>query len=95
MNRERVSNALLPIFLVAAMVAAATAVHAGSMGNGYPRKFTSEASAHQSCPKDTVVWANSDRSKVFYMKGSASYAKTIGFYTCMTDAKHKGFHPAT
>jgi hypothetical protein len=85
---------LLSTFLVATLAVAAIPGHAGSMGNGYPRKFTSAASAQQHCPKDTVVWANNDRSKVFYMKGSASYAKTNGFYACMTDAKQKGMHPA-
>jgi hypothetical protein len=95
MNRERVSNVLLSTFLVAGIATMAIPGHAGSMGNGYPRKFTSESSAQQHCPKDTVVWGNSDRSKTFYMKGSPSYAKTNGFYACMAEAKQKGMHPAT
>jgi hypothetical protein len=92
---KRIFNAALSAFLVAAMASTAIPGHAGSMGNGYPLRFRSEASAQQHCPKDVVVWANNDRSKTFYMKGSASYAKTVGFYACMADAKQKGMHPAS
>jgi len=98
------SVALTPVFAAAAATSTATkpAATASTKTTAStskktttpdPKRFTTEAAAQTSCSTDTVVWANT-RSKIFHLKGTATYGKgKNGVYMCQTDAKTEGFKP--
>lgn len=57
-------------------------------------QFATEAAARQSCPSDTVVWANSS-SKTLHMSGDRYYGKTKrGAFMCQRQAMQDGYHVA-
>lgn len=58
-----------------------------------PKRFSTEAAAQASCSTDTVVWVNL-RSKIYHLKGTATYGKgKHGVYMCTADATSEGFKP--
>jgi len=58
-----------------------------------PLRFSTEAAAQSSCSADTVVWANT-KSKIFHLKGTATFAKgKNGVFMCEKAASSEGFKP--
>lgn len=56
-----------------------------------PLRFKTEAAAQASCSADTVVWANT-KSKIFHLKGTATFAKgKNGVFMCEKAASTEGF----
>ena len=53
-------------------------------------QFQSEREAQVHCPKDTVVWVNTN-SGVYHFKGQRWYGRTKnGAYECMKEANEEG-----
>ena len=58
-----------------------------------PNLFTSEQSAQQHCPTDTVVWLNLPTG-VYHFKGQRWYGNTkSGAYVCEQEADKVGDRP--
>lgn len=94
------SLALTPVFAAAATTSTksamtSTAKMASTKKTATPdaNRFASESAAQSSCATDSVVWANTS-SKIFHLKGTATFGKgKNGFYMCQTAAKSEGFRP--
>jgi hypothetical protein len=81
-------NALFGIF-----VAAATSLWSGSADAR--KAFTPDvtAPAQQTCPRDTVVWVNTN-SGIYHSPGMRWYGRTAqGEYLCKKAADSAGFRP--
>lgn len=63
------------------------------LGSAYAQEapqFQSEREAQAHCPKDTVVWVNTN-SGVYHFKGQRWYGRTKqGAYECRKDADKEG-----
>jgi hypothetical protein len=67
-------------------------------GDNQPLKvFATQSSAHKYCPKDMVVWLNTD-TNIWVEPGESAYGKTPhGKYVCRKQAAlaHKRHHTVT
>jgi hypothetical protein len=61
--------------------------------DNYPQLFTTETSAQQHCPSDTVVWLNLP-SSIYHFQGQRWYGNTkTGAYVCQKEADEAGDRP--
>lgn len=92
MLRRFLAAALLAVALVPApSLAAGTAPKpAASAQSGQLAMFDSEAAAQAHCPKDEVVWLNTN-SGIYHEKGMRWYGRTKhGAYVCRKEADAAG-----
>lgn len=60
------------------------------VSSGNLQLFSTEASAHAHCPKDEVVWLNTN-SGIYHEKGMRWYGRTrSGAYVCRSEADAAG-----
>ena len=77
----------IPTFLLAAMLALATASTAEA---ARVHRFKTEAAAQKHCPKDEIVWGSSRGT--YYPKESHLYGKSRGgAYVCAREAYAAGW----
>ncbi|GAC1409739.1 MAG: hypothetical protein NVSMB64_18640 [Candidatus Velthaea sp.] len=58
--------------------------------NGSLQLFASDSAAQAHCPRDTVVWLNTN-SGIYHEKGMRWYANTkVGAYVCRAEADGAG-----
>jgi len=81
----------LIVFLILLIVLSApSVVKAQSNQDSALSLFTSEATAQEHCPSDTVVWLNLPTG-VYHFKGQRWYGSTkSGAYVCQKDADKFG-----
>ena len=88
---QAASSAASSVSSAAKSVTSSAKTESGKTESG---EFADEAAAKASCPKDTVVWANTS-SQAYHMQGGEYYGKTKkGAYMCQKAADSAGFHPA-
>ena len=69
---------------------AAALVLAGSAARAQKTQFSIERLAQRHCPRDTVVWVNTN-SGIYHFKGERWYGRTnAGAYECRRDADAEG-----
>ena len=91
-RRLLVSVVLALSLLVSPAVATQHTPKTATASLGELAQFDSEGAAQQHCPKDTVVWLNTN-SGIYHEKGMRWYGRTReGAYVCKAEANAAGDH---
>lgn len=86
---------LRPLRLLAIAVIACGLVGAVPAALANAPLFQTETAAHQHCPKDTVVWLNT-QSGVYHFRGQRWYGRTRnGAFACRREVDRDGGGRAT
>ncbi len=81
----RAASRLLQAFVIALLLQASAAVAQSSVA-----EFPTEAAAQRHCPRDEVVWLNTN-SGIYHEKGMRWYGNTRhGAYVCRKEADAAG-----
>ena len=91
---KRFISALFGVLLLVSSAADARPRHlstaAAPVSNGSLQLFSSESAAQAHCPRDTVVWLNTN-SGIYHEKGMRWYGNTrAGAYVCKGEADGAG-----
>ena len=88
--RRVISAVFLASMLIAPIRTVASTHHQIPVAQGTLQLFDTEAAAQKHCPKDEVVWLNTN-SGIYHEKGMRWYGRTrSGAYVCRKEADAAG-----
>jgi|ERR1035437_2199215 hypothetical protein len=87
---KKILGILLVVFFVVALTAPAISADKSNHSSSGLQTFSTEQSAKQHCPTDTVVWLNLPTG-IYHYKGQHWYGNTkSGAYVCQKEADKAG-----